>query len=74
MLKAVTEPIEYFDDEHLDDFRERRSDSYCPQEEDLFREVLYTMPQNEVADWVRSLHLRHIELPDGVKDEVMVMM
>ena len=73
LMKALSEPVEYFDDEHLDDFRGRTADSYCPQEEDVFREVLYTMPESEVADWLRSLQLRHIELPNGLKDEAMML-
>ena len=33
-------------------------------------EELYTMREEEVAGWCRSLHLRGINLPDQLKDEV----
>ncbi len=73
MMEAATKPIEYFDDEELDKFAERRSDSYTDDEAEMFREVLYTMKPEEVKDWCRSLTLRRVSLPDQVKDEVMVI-
>ena len=36
----------------------------------MFRDVLYTTLDVEVAGWIRSLQLRGIELPDDLKDEV----
>ena len=74
MMEAAVKEIEYFDDEELDVFRERRSDSYTDEEAELFREILYTMRPDEVKDWTRSLTLRQISLPDQVKDEVYTMM
>ena len=74
MMEAAVKDIEYFDDEELDVFRNRRSDSYTDEEAEIFREILYTMRPDEVKDWTRCLTLRHISLPDQVKDEVFVMM
>ena len=74
MMEAATKPIEYFDDEELDAFKGRSSDSYTDEEVEQFSYVLNTMPQEEVKDWCRSLHLRGIELPDQLKDEVYMMM
>ena len=73
MMEAATKPIEYFDDEELDKFKERQSDSYTDDEAEMFREVLYTMKTEEVKDWCRSLTLRHVSLPDQIKDEVMLI-
>ena len=73
MMEAATKPIEYFDDEELDKFKERQSDSYTDDEVEMFREVLYTMKTEEVKDWCRSLTLRRVNLPDQVKDEVMLI-
>lgn len=39
----------------------------------MFRDVLYTTLDVEVAGWVRSLQLRGIELPDDLKDEVFLI-
>lgn len=72
-MKAAGEPIDYFDDEELDRFRGRRADAYTEEEEDEFREVLYTTLTREVSDWLRSLQLRGIELPVGLRDEALML-
>ena len=48
-------------------------DAYTPAQEDEFRDVFYTMQAEDVAGWVRSLQLRGIALPDGLKDEVFLV-
>lgn len=73
LLAAVSKDIEYYNDEELDRFRGLSSDEYTEEEVDEFREVLYTMKDDEVAGWVRSLQLRSIELPDELKDEVILI-
>ena len=73
VLAAVSKNVEYYNDEELDRFRGRTSDGYSEAETEEFREVLYTMKEVEVAGWVRSLQLRAVELPDGVKDEVFLI-
>lgn len=73
LLAALSKQIEYYNDEELDRFRGRSSDSFSSDETEEFREVLYTMRSDEVAGWVRSLQLRGVEVPDGVKDEVLMI-
>lgn len=73
-MEAATKEIEYFDDEELDTFKNRRSDSYKEEEVEQFREVLYTMRQEEVRDWTQSLCLRGIQVPDQLKDELLIML
>ena len=73
MMEAATKPIEYYDDEELDRFRGTASDNYSDEDADMFADVLYTMRSDEVAGWCRSLHLRGVELPDQLKDEVTMM-
>ena len=73
LLAAVSKEIEYYEDEELDRFRGRAGDAYLPDEIEEFREVLYTMREDEVAGWVRSLQLRQVELPDDLKDEVFMI-
>ena len=69
MLKAATEPVEYFDDEELDVYKGRASNSYNEEETAQFAEVLETLQPEEVKAWNRSLILRGINMPDGIKDE-----
>ena len=51
----------------------RPGNAYTEEETDMFRDVLYTTLDIEVAGWVRSLQLRGIELPDDLKDEVFLI-
>ncbi|MBQ8050584.1 MAG: phospholipase [Bacteroidaceae bacterium] len=73
LLAALSKQIEYYNDEELDRFRGRPSDTFSVDETEEFREILYTMRSDEVAGWVRSLQLRGVEIPDGVKDEVLMI-
>lgn len=73
LLAAVSREVEYFEDEELDAFRGRPSDAYRPSEVEQFEEVLTTMRENEVAAWVRSLQLRGVNLPDELKDQVLLI-
>lgn len=73
LLAAVSKEVEYYDDEELDRFRGRPSDSYNDEEVEEFREIMYTCKEDEVAGWSRSLQLRGVELPDELKDELFLI-
>lgn len=73
LLAAVSKKIEYYDDEELDEWKGTPADRYDDRQTETFREILYSMRSDEVAGWVRSLQLRGIELPDGIKDEVLLI-
>ena len=65
--------IEYYDDEELDRFKGMDSDTYNEEDEEEFRNIFETMRPNDVPGWVRSLQLREIALPNGLKDEVFLV-
>ena len=73
MMEAATRDIEYYDDEELDQYRGRPSDQYTDEETELFAEVLETLQPHEVKAWGRSLTLRGINMPNGIKDEFAVL-
>lgn len=73
MMEASLKAIEYYDDEELDAYKGRPSESYTNEEAEQFREVLYTMRQDEVKGWSRSLILRGINIPNQLKDEVVML-
>ena len=73
LLAAVSRGVEYYDDEELDRYIGTPPEAYTADQEEEFRDVLYTMRDEEVAGWVRSLQLRGIALPEGVKDEVFLI-
>ena len=48
-------------------------DCMMEDEVEMFADTLYTMRHDEVAAWCRSLNLRGIQLPDQLKDEVVML-
>jgi hypothetical protein len=62
--KAVQNPIEYYDDEELDIFKNRSPHSYTEDEVALFTEILHSMWKTDVPGWLASLQQRGIALPD----------
>ena len=73
LLAAVSRKIEYYDDEELHRYIGTPADAYTAEQENEFRDVFYTMHEDDVAGWVRSLQLRGIALPDNLKDEVFLI-
>ncbi len=73
MMEASIKEPEYFDDEELDRYKGRDSDAYTDNETEEFREVLYTMRPEEAREWNRSLILRGINVPDQLKDELILI-
>ena len=58
LLTGVDNEIIYYDDEELDRYRGRTAESYSPEEEEEFREVLMTLLPEDVAGWARSVSMR----------------
>ncbi len=64
---------EYFDDEELDVFAGIRQEKYTEKQINIFSEIFYSLPEDNVAAWLRSLQLRNIELPTFIKDEALMV-
>ncbi len=73
MLRHLDDPIEYFDDEELDAFKDRNADDYSADELEQWRDVLYTLRHDELLAWERSIKKRGIQLPDVIKEELISM-
>jgi len=73
LMKAATNPVEYYDDEELDAYAGIPQDAYPPEAVREFEEVFYTLLKHDVAGWLHSLQLRGIELPDALKDEALLL-
>lgn len=73
LLAAVSDEIIYYDDEELDRFRGMSPDSYTDSDIEEFRNVLLTLLPSDIAGWGRSIQLRGIELPDTVRDELLLI-
>ena len=64
----------YFDDEELDRFKGVRADEYTEADIEEFRQVLYTMREDEVENWAHCIETRGIELQQEIKDEILLML
>ena len=73
LMAAVSKGIEYYDDEELDIYIGTGSNAYSESAIEEFRDVLYTLREEEVAGWLRSLQLREINLPDTLKDAAILI-
>lgn len=72
LIAAFAEKPEYFDDEELDQYAHRDSSGYTADEVDEFREIFYSIIDEEKPRWIRSLQMRDISLPNQLKDEVLM--
>lgn len=73
-LKKLNEEIEYFDDEELDLFISRPENKYSEEEIDIFRDILYTLKPQEIREWITSLEIRKVNLPEPLKQEVLSLL
>ncbi|PXV68149.1 hypothetical protein CLV62_102181 [Dysgonomonas alginatilytica] len=73
LLNCFVEESDYFDDEELDKYKEYSEEDYTPQEVDEFREVFYTLLDEDKPRWVRSLQQREIPIPNELKDEILLI-
>lgn len=73
LLAAVSEKIEYYDDEELDRYAGKDAESYSEEETEQFRDILLTMRPDDIAGWARSLQLRGIALPTEVREELLMI-
>lgn len=73
LISAFTQEAEYFDDEELDRYRFRDADGYSSAEVDEFREVFYSVLDEEKPRWIRSMQTREIQIPNQMKDEILMI-
>ncbi len=73
LLAAVSEKIEYYDDEELDRYAGTDAAAYTDEAVEEFRDILLSMQPDDIAGWARSLQLRGIALPEAVRDELLMI-
>ena len=72
-LLASNTKIIYFADEELDGFKDRDPETYTDQEIEQFEEVFFTLRENELVEWLKSLQLRHVPLPPSIKEQALMI-
>ncbi|MDE7413510.1 MAG: phospholipase [Muribaculaceae bacterium] len=74
-LNAIADnKILYYDDEELDRFAGRTPEEYEAEEIEEFRDVMMTLLPQDVPGWARSLDRRHIQPPQEIRDELLIML
>lgn len=63
--------ITYYDDQELDAFMGRDEGGYTPEEEEQWRDVLYTLQPADLLGWGQSIKHRGLVMPAAVRDEYM---
>ena len=72
-LLTKTDKIIYFDDEELDILAHRPVEDFSARELQQLDDVFYTLREQDVAGWLRSLQLRDIALPDYLRDAALLI-
>jgi len=73
-LRKLNNDIVYFEDEELDIFKHRQATEYNEEEIDEFRDILYTLKSEEIREWINSLEIRQINLPEPLKQETLSLL
>ena len=63
--------ITYYDDEELDAFAGRGEADYSPEEEEQWRDVLYTLQPADLLGWGQSIKHRGLNMPAAIKQEFL---
>jgi len=72
-LLSSSDEILYYEDEELDRFRGTAQNSFTDDSIEEFREVLYSLKEEEVSAWLKSLQLRSVTLPEIIKEEALMI-
>lgn len=72
-LLQTNAQIEYYDDEELDALADIAPQNYTREQYKAIREVFDSLNENDVPGWCRSIQLRHIELPQDIREEALLI-
>lgn len=63
--------ITYYEDEELDAFAGRDENGYTADEEEQWRDVLYTLQPADLLGWGQSIKHRGLVMPAAIRQEFM---
>lgn len=61
----------YYDDEELDRFAGRGEGDYTPDEEEQWRDILYTLLPSDLLGWGQSIKHRGLTMPTAIREEFL---
>ena len=72
-LLQTNAQIEYYDDDELDALADIAPQNYTREQYQAIREVFDSLKEKDVPGWCRSIQLRHIELPQDIREEALLI-
>ena len=72
-LLSQTDQIIYFDDEELDTLQGIPANEFSDAHISMLENVFYTLREQDVAGWIRSLQLRNIDLPHDIREQALLI-
>lgn len=72
-LLSKTDQIIYFDDEELDELKGISPEEFTDKQNQMLEDVFFTLREQDMAGWIRSLQLRNIELPDDLREQALLI-
>lgn len=70
-LLTKTNEIIYFDDEELDSLAGIAPEDMTQTQQKMIEDVFFTLREQDVAGWIRSIQLRNITLPDDIREQAL---
>ena len=71
LVSQCKREVIYYDDEELDGFAGREADDYTPEEEEQWRDVLYTLQPGDLLGWGQSIKHRGLVMPASIQAEFL---
>lgn len=72
-LLSSTDDIVYFDDEELDILSGVAIEDFTDENFAMIEEVFFSLREQDVSGWVRSLQLRNIQLPSDLREQALLI-
>lgn len=71
LVSQCKREVIYYDDEELDSFAGRDADGYTAEEEEQWRDVLYTLQPGDLLGWGQSIKHRGLVMPASIQAEFL---
>ena len=71
LVSQCKREVIYYDDEELDGFAGREADGYTAEEEEQWRDVLYTLQPGDLLGWGQSIKHRGLIMPTSIQAEFL---
>ena len=71
LVSQCKREVIYYDDEELDGFAGRDADGYTAEEEEQWRDVLYTLQPGDLLGWGQSIKHRGLIMPASIQAEFL---